>query len=379
MLRLVRFAGCGLILAATGCVTPQATQAPAPVIVATPVATQAAAPAAERVRWASSIVSRDAAWYSSPEARAIADSVLLYQSREGGWPKNTDLAVPPRSAADLPPANMSNTIDNNGTTLPMQFLARVIQATGDARYVQAFNRGFDYLIAAQYPNGGWPQFYPLREGYYSRITFNDDAIVRVARLLRDAAEGEEQFAFVDPQRRAIAAAAVARTTDLILRTQIVQNGRRTAWAAQYDEHTLAPAPARAFEPASLSGSESVGIVRFLMSIDHPSPEVIAAIEGAVQWFQDVRINGMRLEEFTDAQGQPDKRLVPDPAAEPLWARFYDLRTNRPIFTSRDAVIHDRYDQIERERRTGYAFIGTWPAQLLAREYPRWRQRVGRSG
>jgi PelA/Pel-15E family pectate lyase len=377
MARLVRFAGCGLILAAAGCVSPQA--APAPVIVATPVATQAAAPATERVRWASSIVSREAAWYSSPEARAIADSVLLYQSREGGWPKNTDLAVPPRSAADLPPANMSNTIDNNGTTLPMQFLARVIQATGDARYVQAFNRGFDYLIAAQYPNGGWPQFYPLREGYYSRITFNDDAIVRVARLLRDAAEGEEQFAFVDPRRRAIAAAAVARTTDLILRTQIVQNGRRTAWAAQYDERTLAPAPARAFEPASLSGSESVGIVRFLMSIDNPSPEVIAAVEGAVQWFQDVRITGMRLEDFTDAQGQPDKRLVPDPAAEPLWARFYDLRTNRPIFTSRDAVIHDRYDQIERERRTGYAFIGTWPAQLLAREYPRWRQRVGRSG
>ena len=376
MFSAVRAAVIGQLLAVGGCASADLASAPV-AAQAAPDPAQAAPDPAQPVRWGTQILNRDASWFASSEARAVADAVLQYQSPEGGWPKNTDLSVPPRSPADLPPPNLSNTIDNNGTTLPMQFLARMIQATGEERYVQAFNRGFDYLLAAQYPNGGWPQFYPLRKGYWSHITFNDDAMVRVMRLLRDAASARGPYAFVDGERRAKAAQAVSRATDLVLRTQIVQNGRRTAWAAQYDEHSLAPAKARNFEPASLSGSESVGIVRFLMSIENPSPEVIAAIEGAVQWFQAVKIEGMRLEDFTDGEGQPDKRLVPDPAAKPFWARFYDLATNRPLFTSRDAVIHDSYAQIERERRVGYVFLGTWPADLLTREYPKWRARAGR--
>ena len=329
------------------------------------------------MRWSSSVLAQAPAWFASSEARALADSVLRYQSPEGGWPKNTDLSVPPRSPADLPPPNVSNTIDNNATTLPLQFLARMIHATGDQEYLRAFNRGFDYLAVAQYPTGGWPQFYPIRKGYYSRITFNDDATVRAARLMRDAASGRGAFAFVDPVRRMTASTAVGRATDVILRTQVRQNGQRTAWAAQYDEHTLAPAPARAFEPASLSGSETVGITRFLMSIENPPPEVIAAVEGAVRWLESVKITGMRLEDFVDAQGKPDRRLVVDAAAKPIWARFYDLGTNEPIFTSRDAVIHRDYGNLEAERRMGYTFLGTWPADLIAREYPAWRQKVGR--
>ena len=181
MFSAVRAALIGPLVALGGCASAD--------LALVPVATQAAPDPAQPVRWGTSILNREPSWFASSQARAIADAVLQYQSPEGGWPKNTDLSVPPRSPADLPPANLSNTIDNNGTTLPMHFLARVIQATGDARYVQAFNRGFDYLIAAQYPNGGWPQFYPLRNGYWSRITFNDDAMVRVMRLLRGAASG----------------------------------------------------------------------------------------------------------------------------------------------------------------------------------------------
>ncbi len=286
--------------------------------------------------------------------------------------------VPLRSPADRPASNLFNTIDNDGATLPLQFLARVIQATGDACYMQAFNRGFDYLLAAQYPNGGWPQFYPLRNGYWSRITFNDDAMTRVLSLLRDAASGQAPFTFLDQERRALASSSVAKGTELILKTQVVQDGKPTAWAAQYDERTLAPAAARAFEPASLSGSESVGIVRFLMGIESPSPQVVAAVDAAVQWFEAVKIEGMRLEDFNDAEGEPDKRLVPDQSAKPLWARFYELQTNRPIFTSREAVVYYRYDQIGRGPRVGYRYLGTWPAELLTREYPRWKQRVGRT-
>ena len=45
----------------------------------------------------------------------------------------------------------------------MRFLALMVQATRDIRYRAAFDRGVDYLLAAQYPNGGWPQYFPLRK------------------------------------------------------------------------------------------------------------------------------------------------------------------------------------------------------------------------
>ena len=56
----------------------------------------------------------------------------------------------------------------------------------------------------------------------------------------------------------------------------------------------------------------------------------------------------------------------------LWARFYELETNRPIFIGRDKVIRDDFNEIERERRTGYNYLSDWPATLLAKDYPRWR-------
>jgi len=328
---------------------------------------EASAPAT--IRWGADVVRQRSEWYASAEARTMADSVLRYQSANGGWPKNTDLgsSVPPVASRANASADLTaSTIDNNGTTLPMQFLALMVRETGEPRYRSAFERGIDYLLAAQYPNGGWPQFFPLREGYYSRITYNDNAMVNVLTVLRDAAAGKPPYAFVDQARRVKARAAVSRGVDIILRTQVRQDGKLTAWCAQHDEHTLAPAWARAYEPPSLSGSESVGIVRFLMDIEHPPPEVSAAIDGAVAWLRSVAIHGVRLEEFTGVDGRKDRRLVSDPTAAPLWARFYELGTNRPIFLGRDSVVRYAYNEIEYERRNGYAYYGTWPASLLAR-------------
>jgi hypothetical protein len=119
-----------------------------------------------QVRWGSAVLRQTPEWYASAAARAMADSVVRYQSPQGGWPKNTDLGVPPRTPEDIPRpgSGSANSLDNGATTLPIEFLARMVRATGDAGYREAFNRGVDYVLAAQYPNGGWPQFYPLREG-----------------------------------------------------------------------------------------------------------------------------------------------------------------------------------------------------------------------
>ncbi len=327
----------------------------------------------DAIPWNSRVVANAPDWYASAQARRLADSVIAHQSPEGGWPKNTSLSEPPTARPD---PRLANTIDNHGTTLPMAFLARMVTATGDAAYREAFDRGLAYLLEAQYPNGGWPQFYPLRGGYYDRITFNDDAMTRVLALMRDVAAGNEPYAFADAGQRRDAGAAVARGVEVILRTQIVQDGGPTGWCAQHDEQTLSPAWARRYEPPSLSGSETVGVVRFLMSLDSPSPSVVAAVDGAVAWLEDVAMRDVELERFTDADGRPDERLIDAPGAAPLWARFYELETNRPIFTDRESVVHYDLSGIERERRVGYRYIGDWPRGLIGREYPAWKARHG---
>jgi PelA/Pel-15E family pectate lyase len=328
--------------------------------------------------WGGAVLRQSPEWYATAEARALANSVLLYQSLHGAWPKNTDLSrspVTPEIVAEIERTGSADTIDNGATITPMRFLALVFEATKEDKYREAFERGLDYLFKAQYENGGWPQFFPLRKGYYSHITFNDDAMVNVLTLIRDVADGKKPYAFIGEVKKAKARDALARGVDVILRTQIKRDGKLTAWCAQHDEKTLQPAWARAYELPSLSGNESVGIARFLMEVDRPTPEIVAAVEGAVNWMRSVAIPGIRIEEFTGADGKRDRRVVADPSAAPMWARFYDLGTDRPVFLGRDSVVHYALSEIEHERRNGYAYYGVWPSALLAKDYPRWRARL----
>ena len=334
---------------------------------------------ASSVSW-KQCLSQPPAWYKSAEAVRIADNVLLYQRENGGWQKNLDMAAPlaeKEKAALLRQKKETDTnIDNGATYTQVDYLARVYAATKTERFKDAFLRGLDFLLAAQYENGGWPQYYPLRKGYYTHITFNDNAMIGVMSLLRSIARKQPDYAFVDEERRARAEKAVEKGIACILRCQIVVDGRRTVWCAQHDEKTFAPAPARIYEKVSLSGSESLGIVRFLMGIERPGPEVIQAVQAAVRWFDAAKLAGLRYEEKrgTSAEGGNDRVVVADPAAPPLWARFYEIGTNRPIFSGRDGVIKYRLADIERERRTGYRWYTETPAGLLEKDYPAWQKR-----
>ena len=309
-------------------------------------------------------------WFQSEEGHRIADNVLTWQTPHGSWPKNRDTASEP---FDGKSEDLHGTFDNSATINELRFLARAFRATNEPRYQQAFLKGLSHILEAQYPNGGWPQFYPLSKGYPRHITFNDNAMVRILELLRDVSESSD-YGFLETGYRTKAEAAVDKGINCILRTQIKQNGKLTAWCAQHDEKTLAPAWARSYEPPSLSGAESVGVVRFLMSVEKPTPAIIAAVEGSVEWFRSVTIHGIRLERFTDAEGQDDRRVVADPDAGPIWARFYEIGSNRPIFLDRDSVVRYSFSEIGQERRTGYAYYGGWAAKLLTDAYPQWREK-----
>ncbi len=319
-------------------------------------------------------------WYGSDEAVRIAGNLLRYQRDSGGWPKNTEMAVvlSEQQQAELSQQKRQtdSTIDNGATYTQMAFLARVFNATSQARFKESFIKGLDYLLRAQYDNGGWPQFYPDLTGYYKHITFNDDAMIGVMTLLREIARKHPAYAFVDEERRARAGRAVGKGIECILKTQIVVNGKRTVWCAQHDEVTLEPAPARAYEKISLSGGESVGIVRFLMGIDRPNAQVVEAIQSAIAWFEQAKLTGLKVIEQPDAslpRGY-DRVVVPDAQAAPLWARFYEIGANRPIFCGRDGVIKYSLAEIEPERRTGYSWYGNAAAALLAKDYPAWQKK-----
>ncbi|WP_223827416.1 pectate lyase [Hymenobacter armeniacus] len=313
-----------------------------------------------------------------------AEKMLLYQRAVGGWPKalgevkiNYAARLSEGARAGLLDSKNQNdaTIDNDATTREIHYLLKAFQHTHNPAYRQGAENGIRYLLKMQYPNGGFPQFYPDLSGYRREITFNDDAMIRALGVLRRVARKEERYALVGPELVPLAQAAVARGVDCILKTQVLQNGRPTAWCAQYDEVSLLPAKARAFELPSLSGAESVGIVRFLM--DEPvTPAVKASIEGAVSWFEQVKMPGYALKEIAAPQEKThrDRVIVPQPGAT-LWARFYELGTNRPIYVGRDSQVHYQLSEIENERRAGYVYASTWPAELLQKEYPAWQKRV----
>lgn len=323
----------------------------------------------------------DTSWYRTKEADAVTEMVLLWQKDNGGWPKNVRTYGMPltdqlKQALMTAKANtLDATIDNGATYTELLFLAHRSQATGDTSSKTAFQRGLRFVLSLQYPNGGFKQF-SRNDGYYTHITYNDNAMTNVMHLLRALANDHPLFTdLVNDSLRAQAADAYRRGIECILRTQYVQNGKLTVWCAQHDEHTLLPAKARAYELPSLSGAESVNLVDLLMDLPDPDDRVKAAIEGAMIWFDANRIKDRRLERFINADGLRDVRMVYRTDGPDLWGRFCDLESNRDFVCDRDGIVRYDISELSYERRMGYAWYTTDPERLFAR-YERWKKENG---
>lgn len=306
---------------------------------------------------------------------SIAEKMLVYQLSNGGWPKQLeDKSVVkyehPLTEALLQKIKATSalhaTIDNNATSREINALILAYKQTANKAYLAAAEKGIDYLLKAQYANGGWPQYYPDKSSYRAEITYNDNAMINALTIMLNIVYQTNGFEVVNASYLPKAEKALKNGINCVLKTQVLQNGKPVIWAAQYDENTLKPAKARAFEPASLSTGESVGIVRFLMKLKNPSMEVKTAIKNAVDWFESTKIVGYKYGSIANN----DKGLVADAQAI-SWARFYDLNTNKPVFGDRDNSVKASVEEISKERRVGYAWYGTFAQNLLAKEYPKW--------
>jgi PelA/Pel-15E family pectate lyase len=174
--------------------------------------------------------------------------------------------------------------------------------------------------------------------------------------------------------------AYAKALDCIIKTQINDGGKLTAWCQQHDEVTLQPAWARKFEPPSICNGESSGIVLFLMDIENPHKDIINAVQNAVEWFEKSKILNTRVKTIKapDMQtpfrvSKSDRVVVDEPGAPPIWTRYYELRTHRPLFCNRDSKVVYSLAEVDRERRDGYAWY-TYAPQRVLDKYNEWRKK-----
>src|SRR4051812_24164102 len=119
--------------------------------------------------------------YAPTQVQEIATNILLFQRDNGGWPKDYDmlavLTEEQKKAVRDSHASNDTTFDNHTTHPQIEYLARAFVQLNEPVYREACLRGFDFMLAAQYPNGGFPQRYPNAKGIAGHITFNDGVMI----------------------------------------------------------------------------------------------------------------------------------------------------------------------------------------------------------
>lgn len=305
-----------------------------------------------------------------------ANNIISWQMSHGGWDKNNNISfkrawngTESKSKSGWKSADGTplGTIDNDATTSELYYISKVYRETKDENIFNAITKGVDFLLNMQYPSGGFPQVYPVRSrpgssSYYSNyVTFNDGAMINVLEFFDDIINRRypfDTFSFDETYIKKIED-SLFRATDYILKSQIVSKGELTAWCAQHDPVTYEPLGARSYEHPSISGSESVGILKFLISKQEKSPEIQKAVSSALKWFNSVKLNNVQY-----IRKDKNKQYFIEKSGYETWYRFYDIKTMEPIFSGRDGIIKRNILEIEEERRHGYSWAGKWPIKLL---------------
>lgn len=325
-------------------------------------------------------------YYALHQVDKIADNLLLYQRESGGWPTNKHplriVSTEERAQAIENKSLSDASFDNRNIYPQIKYLSQVYLQTGETKYRDGALKGLRYTLDRQYVNGGWAHSPDRTErAYYRHITIADEVMPGVLGFLREVAAAKPPFEYIDDDLREQAARAVIKGDELLLAMQVRIDGKPTGWAGQYHEKSLKPVKGRAYELPGILAWETVPVLQYLMSIDNPSPDTVAAIQGGIAWLKSVKLNGFRVERV-DTAGQRfdfhaadyDLVVVDDAQAKPIWARFYDLKTSEPFLANRNGKRVYQLSEVDIERRTGYSWYGYWPERLLQEEYPAWKQR-----
>jgi len=309
----------------------------------------------------------------------IADNLLKFQNDDGGWPKNIDWLGKldyDEVWKRLSEFERRSTCDNRNTYTQIEYLAKVYTLTNEIKYREGAERGINFILTTQNKSGGW------RGADVDAITYNDDLMTGNMNLFLDVSEGRPYYYWINEKLRKTIDESLTRAIEVTLNCQIVVNGKKTGWCQQHDHETLKPVKARSYELPSIASLETTSIVEFLMRIKNPDQKIIDAIQSAVAWLVESKIYGIRLQRIeVDKRNidqnykRYDKVIIEDANAQPIWARYYEIETNRPFFCNRDGVKVYKLEDVKQERRIGYAWYGYWPRRLLSDEFPAWFESI----
>jgi PelA/Pel-15E family pectate lyase len=310
----------------------------------------------------------------SSEVMQIADNFLAWQNKDGGWPKNIDwLGVlnvdSVRNALD--PKYRESTLDNRNTWPQIAYLSEVYTLTKKIKYKDAAEKGLRYILASQNASGGW------RGWDVDAITYNDEVMTGVMNLFLDIQYKKKIYAWIKDPLYTQICNSLNKAVAVTLRCQIVVDGVKTAWCQQHDHKTLAPVKARSFELVSITANESADVLICLMRIKDPSDEIRDAIEAGVKWLEKSKITGIKIVKVKVPKSRVINEEYPydlvvkkDPKATPIWARFYEIETNKPFMCTRKGTKVYKLSEVNPERRIGYSWYGNWPEKVLA-VYEKW--------
>ena len=253
-------------------------------------------------------------------ARDAGLALAWGQRTVGGWDHRVNVSA---FAPHIPPQKADGhcTLDDRITQGALSFLLDLDDLLDEDWLTQTVDLGLRYMLESQYPNGGWPQWYPLRGGYHDHYTFNDNTINDCIAVLLEAHGRYDRPELL---------AAARRGGDFIILSQ--GQPPQAGWAQQYGQD-LKPAWARKYEPPAICSAVTARNIRTLTDLYRYTDDerYLDPIPDAIAWLDSSEI------------------------ASKLWARFYEIGSNRPIYGDRDGLIHYDYDELSEERKKGYAW------------------------
>ncbi len=288
-------------------------------------------------------------------AREVGLALAWGQRTRGGWDHRVDVSHRTSDVAAIERKTGHCSLDDDITQAAIRFLMELDQELDEPWLDESVQLGLRFMIEAQFENGAWPQWFPLRGGYHDYYTFNDNTINDCIGVMLAAHRryGDSRYL-----------ASARRGGDFIIASQLP--APQAGWAQQYD-HNMQPAAARAFEPAGLCSAATARNIRTLIELylDTSDRRYLTPIPGAIDWLSHSKLPG-------DAVGERHR------GGADVWARLYELKSNRPIYGDRKQprrVLYRYADLSETERRS-YAWQGSFGIPGVINFYQT-VQRVGR--
>ena len=260
-------------------------------------------------------------------AKEVAKALVWGQRQVGGWDHRVDVSHLTADAKTPVRKPGRCTFDDNITQGALKFLIEADSEIDEPWLSEGIELGIGFMLQSQSGNGAWTQWYPLRGGYHDYYTFNDNTINDCIDVMLKAYK-----AYVKDEYLACA----RRGGSFIIASQLA--GPQAGWAQQYDRD-MKPAWARSFEPPGVCSAATARNIRTLVQlyIHTKDDKYLAPIPAAIEWLDNSKLS------------------------ENLWARLYEVKSNRPIYGDREDgnKVHYDYEKVSLKERTSYGWRGEY--------------------